>query len=151
MGKLLDLVENPVDSYASEMVQSLGNFPPFDLRFSMLWSEYFSNEHQDWRNGKNPVGMLSATIFTARADVAQLVEQPIRNRQVTSSSLVVGSIPFAARLRWFRRALAIWGVFCPWNASSSTSRSTTEVILPHTRCRAIVRHGRKRNQGYRVH
>jgi hypothetical protein len=26
-----------------------------------------------------------------RADVAQLVEQPIRNRQVTSSSLVVGS------------------------------------------------------------
>ena len=26
------------------------------------------------------------------ADVAQLVEQPIRNRQVTSSSLVVGSI-----------------------------------------------------------
>src|SRR4029077_3391503 len=27
-----------------------------------------------------------------RADVAQLVEQPIRNRQVTSSSLVVGSI-----------------------------------------------------------
>jgi hypothetical protein len=27
-----------------------------------------------------------------KADVAQLVEQPIRNRQVTSSSLVVGSI-----------------------------------------------------------
>ena len=33
----------------------------------------------------------SATIFI-RADVAQLVEQPIRNRQVTSSTLVVGSI-----------------------------------------------------------
>ena len=29
-----------------------------------------------------------------RADVAQLVEQPIRNRQVTSSSLVVGSSIF---------------------------------------------------------
>ena len=28
---------------------------------------------------------------TNEADVAQLVEQPIRNRQVTSSSLVVGS------------------------------------------------------------
>jgi hypothetical protein len=27
----------------------------------------------------------------AEADVAQLVEQPIRNRQVTSSTLVVGS------------------------------------------------------------
>ena len=30
---------------------------------------------------------------TNEADVAQLVEQPIRNRQVTSSSLVVGSSP----------------------------------------------------------
>jgi hypothetical protein len=29
-----------------------------------------------------------------KADVAQLVEQPIRNRQVTSSTLVVGSILF---------------------------------------------------------
>jgi hypothetical protein len=28
-----------------------------------------------------------------------LVEQPIRNRQVTSSSLVVGSIPFAPAVR----------------------------------------------------
>ena len=32
------------------------------------------------------------TESSPRADVAQLVEQPIRNRQVTSSSLVVGSI-----------------------------------------------------------
>ena len=31
-------------------------------------------------------------LITNKADVAQLVEQPIRNRQVTSSSLVVGSI-----------------------------------------------------------
>jgi hypothetical protein len=37
--------------------------------------------------------MFAFDILSAvqRADVAQLVEQPIRNRQVTSSSLVVGS------------------------------------------------------------
>ena len=35
--------------------------------------------------------ILVSTFFDL-ADVAQLVEQPIRNRQVTSSTLVVGSI-----------------------------------------------------------
>jgi hypothetical protein len=30
-----------------------------------------------------------------QADVAQLVEQPIRNRQVSGSSPLVGSIPFS--------------------------------------------------------
>ena len=30
----------------------------------------------------------------SQADVAQLVEQPIRNRQVSGSSPLVGSIPF---------------------------------------------------------
>jgi hypothetical protein len=35
----------------------------------------------------------------SEADVAQLVEQPIRNRQVISSSLIVGSI-LSAALRW---------------------------------------------------
>ena len=46
-------------------------------------------------------GLLAISPFTLppppfriepEADVAQLVEQPIRNRQVTSSTLVVGSI-----------------------------------------------------------
>jgi hypothetical protein len=32
-----------------------------------------------------------------RAEVAQLVEQPIRNRQVPSSSLGLGSIYFSAQ------------------------------------------------------
>jgi hypothetical protein len=44
-------------------------------------------------------------LVTCWADVAQLVEQPIRNRQVTSSSLVVGSILFVFNLslhRFFR-------------------------------------------------
>ena len=36
--------------------------------------------------------VIEYAIVVTRADVAQLVEQPIRNRQVTSSSLVVGSI-----------------------------------------------------------
>jgi hypothetical protein len=45
-------------------------------------------------------GLLAISPFTLppppfriepEADVAQLVEQPIRNRQVTSSTLVVGS------------------------------------------------------------
>ena len=36
---------------------------------------------------------------SSEADVAQLVEQPIRNRQVTSSTLVVGSRFCQGRLR----------------------------------------------------
>jgi hypothetical protein len=39
-----------------------------------------------------PFGKLKGS--KPEADVAQLVEQPIRNRQVTSSTLVVGSILF---------------------------------------------------------
>jgi hypothetical protein len=41
-------------------------------------------------------GGETASRLSLQADVAQLVEQPIRNRQVTSSTLVVGSILF----RW---------------------------------------------------
>ncbi len=37
-------------------------------------------------------GKMMQTFYFNKADVAQLVEQPIRNRQVTSSTLVVGSI-----------------------------------------------------------
>jgi 2'-5' RNA ligase len=39
-----------------------------------------------------------SAIFS-RADVAQLVEQPIRNRQVSSSSLDVGSISLKTKNR----------------------------------------------------
>ena len=53
---------------------------------------------------------------TAQADVAQLVEQPIRNRQVTGSSPVVGSTesgePCSAVMvlsRIFIRQLILWG------------------------------------------
>ena len=35
-----------------------------------------------------------AHLESTQADVAQLVEQPIRNRQVSGSSPLVGSIPF---------------------------------------------------------
>ena len=38
-------------------------------------------------------GERNDTIFKEHADVAQLVEQLIRNQQVVSSSLTVGSIP----------------------------------------------------------
>ena len=38
-------------------------------------------------------GQHNDTIFEEHADVAQLVEQLIRNQQVVSSSLTVGSIP----------------------------------------------------------
>ena len=38
-------------------------------------------------------GEHNDTIFEEHADVAQLVEQLIRNQQVVSSSLTVGSIP----------------------------------------------------------
>ena len=41
---------------------------------------------------RGAVVSLSDLINLRRADVAQLVEQPIRNRQVISSSLIVGSI-----------------------------------------------------------
>ena len=40
---------------------------------------------------ENLSGPIQLTECKPEADVAQLVEQPIRNRQVTSSSLVVGS------------------------------------------------------------
>ena len=55
-------------------------------------------------------------IKTAQADVAQLVEQPIRNRQVTGSSPVVGSMesgePYSAVIvlsRIFIHQLIFWG------------------------------------------
>jgi hypothetical protein len=40
-----------------------------------------------------PKVQQNGTISRERADVAQLVEQLIRNQQVVSSSLTVGSIP----------------------------------------------------------
>jgi hypothetical protein len=40
-----------------------------------------------------PPALESVCVFSTRADVAQLVEQPIRNRQVSGSSPLVGSIP----------------------------------------------------------
>jgi hypothetical protein len=50
---------------------------------------------------------VNASVLLVEAEVAQLVEQPIRNRQVPGSSPGLGSNPFrtvAARIcrRWFR-------------------------------------------------
>jgi hypothetical protein len=53
------------------------------------------------------------------ADVAQLVEQPIRNRQVTSSSLVVGSIFYAGLCEVCRFRWALFGPFLESDFSSS--------------------------------
>jgi hypothetical protein len=48
------------------------------------------------RNGFPDDGYVFAErcLFAHRAEVAQLVEQPIRNRQVIGSSPILGSIPF---------------------------------------------------------
>ena len=70
-------VENLDDSYAAEMVQMcVTRYVPRINRFEI-------------RSGAR---CLLCYNFHWQADVAQLVEQPIRNRQVTSSTLVVGSI-----------------------------------------------------------
>ena len=46
-----------------------------------------------------------AHLESSQADVAQLVEQPIRNRQVNGSSPFVGSIPFRSlRIRSLKPA-----------------------------------------------
>ena len=51
-----------------------------------------------------------------KADVAQLVEQPIRNRQVSGSSPLVGSIPsllfMLAKFSHPRRIVLVYHHFC---------------------------------------
>jgi hypothetical protein len=51
-----------------------------------------------------------------QADVAQLVEQLIRNQQVVSSSLTVGSIPHHPRIHALLLIVVrdSWGIFGDW-------------------------------------
>jgi hypothetical protein len=85
-------------------------------RFAPAMGAVWRGEHGLLRGLLNfTEGEHNGTIFEEHADVAQLVEQLIRNQQVVSSSLTVGSICLSACLiaRSVPRADTCRSEFCP--------------------------------------